>query len=170
MIGALSLLALKEGWRQTVKLQLAMDRCTAEVSNEISQISERIEASDTRVKALRVSLAAAGPNPAAIATIKTALTLESLNQKGLQIQYEAQIAAWNARIKCATEVPVTLTRNFASSFPWQTHSDSFGALPLTEKRQTRPAQNRFKLKSQKRTSETIVYLSASGKWTHAWIQ
>ncbi|HLD98802.1 MAG TPA: hypothetical protein VJB59_01000 [Bdellovibrionota bacterium] len=74
-------------WQNIMKLQLRLDRCVGEAALEFRDRLKLIESANTRIKALRIALAAATIKPILKPPLKVALTIEVARQ-------DYQIARW----------------------------------------------------------------------------
>ncbi|MCM2278565.1 MAG: hypothetical protein NDJ89_10875 [Oligoflexia bacterium] len=87
-------------WRETMELQLRLDRCTAEAALRLRDTINSVLAANREIAALRVSIQAAALTPALIPALETALLLEVARQDFLRKRWDLHRVSWFSRVSC----------------------------------------------------------------------
>ncbi|OFZ56030.1 MAG: hypothetical protein A2428_13835 [Bdellovibrionales bacterium RIFOXYC1_FULL_54_43] len=116
-------------WQNTMKLQLRLDRCVGEAALEFRNRLYIIESANTRIRALRIALAAATIKPILKPPLKVALTIEAARQDYQIARWKLKQADWLLKRGCGKPGDLALP---LPAFQWtRLPADPIGQQPLS---------------------------------------
>jgi hypothetical protein len=99
-ISGFGLWGVMRHWRFVVETQLRLNQCVGTTAQEFRSSLNKIDASNLRIKALRVSMGAAQAQPALAPPIQAALQLEVIHQNSLLALWKVRAVRWLAERGC----------------------------------------------------------------------
>ncbi len=154
--------------RLQVERQLRLDRCTGDAALALKERVQRVEASVTRFRALRISAAVTTLLPAAKAAAQAALEAEYLWQESIRLGWEAAEARWWLHPSCGESGALPSLLAYPA-FPWKRDPpDSIGPGELRRAQiETQADEFRLEARAKARASAAIV-THRNKSWSAAW--